>query len=96
MFTTTLLLIAVSVLQSDAIILNGKCGFPGRPYMSKVDNDFKLTYLEGEEVQYQCMHYWNYIQTRKCVRGRWLGPQAKCGKLNRVFCNKSHIENFHF
>jgi len=63
--------------------LNGKCGYPGKPYKARLEPDNKLQYLEGEEVTYQCTSgFWTYIQTRKCERGRWTGEPARCGQFS--------------
>lgn len=74
-----------STLSTNSIILNGRCGFPGKPYRSKADADFKGQYEEGEEVAYQCVDYRNYLQVRRCVHGRWSGPPARCGKSGLAF-----------
>jgi hypothetical protein len=64
---------------TECIKVSGKCGFPGRPYMSKLEPD-ELTYKEGEEVTYECIEYWFYLQSRKCEGGRWTGKQPRCGE----------------
>ncbi|CAG2110691.1 unnamed protein product, partial [Medioppia subpectinata] len=65
--------------------LNGKCGYPGKPYRAKLEPDNKLQYDEGEEVSYQCVDFWSFIKTRRCEKGRWTGEQARCGD----FVNKT-------
>ncbi|CAG2119160.1 unnamed protein product, partial [Medioppia subpectinata] len=40
----------------------------------------KSRYNEGEDVTFQCNQYWNYLQTKRCVRGQWIGDQFRCGK----------------
>lgn len=80
-FTTFLLLSIAHVTPIKH--LNGKCGFPGKPYMGKVldNNGHRTVYGEGETVRFDCIHFWSPLQTRQCRRGRWLGPHARCGKL---------------
>ena len=61
--------------------LNGKCGYPGKPYRTKLLPDDKLIYDEGEVVTYQCEDFWSDVQTRKCERGIWTGDQPRCGAV---------------
>ena len=65
---------------TESLKVRGKCAFPGKPYMSKLEPDNKLYYEEGEEVTYECIEYLYFVQTRKCERGRWTGNQPRCGE----------------
>ncbi len=66
---------------TQSLNVAGKCGFPGKPYMSKLDPDNNV-YYEGEEVTYVCTEYWFYQQSRKCEGGRWTGREARCGEFS--------------
>jgi hypothetical protein len=70
---------------SSSQLLNGKCGYPGKPYRAKLEPDNKQQYSEGEEVTYQCTDYWSHLQTRKCERGRWTGKPPRCGLYSTKF-----------
>ena len=72
-------LIIFSIIYTSICQLNGKCGYPGKPYRAKLEPDNKLLYDEGEEVTYQCTDFWSFIKTRKCEKGRWTGEQPRCG-----------------
>lgn len=61
------------------IDLRPYCGFPGKPYRSKISPEAKLVYADGEVVSYQCLDYWAAPMERKCVKGQWIGPMARCG-----------------
>jgi len=63
-------------------LLNGKCGYPGKPYKAKLEPDNKLQYLEGEEVTYQCSDFSSPVITRRCERGRWTGKLPRCGQYS--------------
>lgn len=78
---TSLVVLLVALESIETIILNGRCGSPGKPYRSKTEVEVKAHYDEGDEVAYQCHDYRNYRQVRQCVKGRWIGPPARCGKL---------------
>jgi len=74
-----LALILINLIYFCVCQLNGKCGYPGRPYNAILKPDNKLQYFEGEEVTYECPDSLYYIQTRKCKRGRWTGKPPRCG-----------------
>jgi len=60
--------------------LRPNCGYPGKPYRAKIAPEEKLVYADGETVSYSCTDYWAAPQERKCVKGLWTGPLARCGK----------------
>ena len=82
---------SIDILISQT--LNGKCGYPGKPYQAKLEPDNKLQYEEGEEVSYQCTHFWAPTKNRKCEKGKWTGEQPRCGRflsiqsLIRLYCS---------
>jgi hypothetical protein len=69
----------VNLRSYSSTQLNGKCGYPGKPYKASLEPDNKLQYDEGEEVSYQCNDYWFQPQFRKCEKGKWTGRPARCG-----------------
>ncbi len=66
--------------------VNGFCGNPEKPFNSILEPD-KRRYSEGEEVTYQCNEYWNYLKTRKCVKGKWTGSAFRCGSYSFNMCS---------
>ena len=93
----SILIIIVITLKSVSLnLLNGKCGYPGKPYQAKLEPDNKLQYDEGEEVNYQCTHFWSFVQTRKCEKGKWSGPQPRCGNDSLLIYQCCAIEGFVF
>jgi len=74
-----LILFVINLKCLLSLQLNGKCGYPGKPYKANLEPDNKIQYEEGEEVTYQCKDYWFQPQSRRCVKGRWVGEPARCG-----------------
>ena len=62
----------------DSYEINGFCGRPEKPLNSRLIPD-KFQYNEGEEVTFQCNQYWNHLQKKKCIKGKWIGMQFRCG-----------------
>jgi len=75
---SSLFLLNISNSFVNPFDVNGFCGSPGKPLNSKLEPD-KDWYKEGEEVTSQCNEYWNYLPTRKCVKGKWTGSPFRCG-----------------
>ena len=63
--------------------INGFCGRPEKPFNSKLIPD-KQYYKEGEEVTFQCNQYWNHLQKKRCIKGKWIGMQFRCGMNLRI------------
>lgn len=86
MHSTKLLILIICLISEISISftalgqLNSKCGYPGKPYRAKLEPDNKLQYEEGEEVNYQCTDFWIFVHSRRCEKGKWTGPQPRCGK----------------
>jgi hypothetical protein len=80
-----LIIILTNLISFSGSQLNGKCGYPGKPYKAKLEPDNKQQYSEGEEVTYQCTDYWSHLQMRKCERGRWTGKPPRCGLYSIKF-----------
>ncbi len=80
-----LIIILTNLISFSSSQLNGKCGYPGKPYKAKLEPDYKQQYSEGEEVTYQCTNYFSHLQTRKCERGHWTGKPARCGLYSTKF-----------
>ena len=78
-FLLLFVILNIFYLNSQSQEVSGRCGFPGKPYMSKLEPDNKLYYEEGDEVEYECIEYWFYTQRRKCKNGRWTGNSPRCG-----------------
>ncbi|XP_054165096.1 uncharacterized protein LOC128962718 [Oppia nitens] len=57
----------------------GYCGDPGKPSKSEL-TPTQTIYSEGETVVYKCLDYISLKQYRKCVKGKWMGKHAVCGK----------------
>jgi len=74
-----LVLILINLIYFSICQLNGKCGYPGKPYKATLKPE-KTQYLEGEEVTYKCSGFVNYIRTSKCKRGRWTREPLRCGQ----------------
>lgn len=92
-----LMLIQPNQLMVRSIELRASCGFPGKPYRSKIIPEEKLVYEEGETVSYQCSDYWSPPQMRKCVNGVWIGPPARCGNfLHNVLMNDAKLLDMSF
>lgn len=64
---------------TSAVEIRPYCGFPGKPYRAKIIPEEKVIFDDGEEVTYQCADYWAPPQSRKCIKGVWVGPMARCG-----------------
>jgi hypothetical protein len=64
--------------------INGRCGRPGLPFNAKLDNvsPERVKFENNETVTYICPsnEFPHHLQTRTCSYGKWIGPQAKCGK----------------
>src|SRR5258707_581283 len=74
---------ALLVSTVTTINISSRCGFPGQP-INTPPIPLKTSYEDGEEVVYSACPY-SYLlrsQKRMCVRGRWEGPEARCGKKN--------------
>ncbi|CAG2170653.1 unnamed protein product [Oppiella nova] len=83
-----------NIIYTSICQLNGKCGYPGKPYRAKLEPDNKLLYDEGEEVTYQCTDFWSFIKTRKCEKGRWTGEQPRCGDfVSHTLMKDSKLED---
>ncbi|XP_027195286.1 uncharacterized protein LOC113789893 isoform X2 [Dermatophagoides pteronyssinus] len=103
---TILLLINNDLSMTESLELRANCGFPGKPYRSKIIPEEKSVYDEGETVRFQCSDYESPPQMRKCVNGVWVGPPARCGDfVNNVELNDAKlldmsfglpIEKFHY
>ncbi|XP_054154301.1 uncharacterized protein LOC128952867 [Oppia nitens] len=85
LLSINLLAITVVIAAADTAAaaadydVNGLCGRPERPFESRLI-PVRDYYREGDEVGYQCNQYWNYMQTKRCVRGQWIGHPFTCGK----------------
>jgi len=77
-----LALILINLIYFSICQLNGKCGYPGKPYNAILKPDNKSQYLEGEEVTYECPIFPSYTQTRICKRGRWMRRPLRCGQYS--------------
>ncbi len=60
-------------------IIKGICGIPNVPYKATL-NPNKPFYFEEEEVSCECNNSnIDFLQTRKCQKGKWIEDQFICG-----------------
>jgi len=80
------LIIILCVLNSSSPArITSRCGKPGLPPQSKLRHISPETtrFDDNETVNFVCPEneFPHRGQTKKCVNGRWIGKQAKCGKI---------------
>lgn len=78
--------------------LDGFCGKPGLPHLSKIIPN-KESYSENETLFFQCDNkYIDLNQTKQCMKGKWFGNTPICGtKYINIFIEfYNFYENFTF
>jgi hypothetical protein len=71
--------------------LSAVCGDPGRPVGSQV-TPIQTIYNENDSIVYKCDDYITIKYTKKCVKGKWIGMDAICGKVYiriKIYINPS-------
>jgi hypothetical protein len=74
-----LILKPIKEIDCSSILVTGFCSDPGRPLRSQL-SPHQITYSEEETIVYKCDDYISLKQFRKCVKGKWTGLNAVCGK----------------